>query len=154
MRSQKSVLVTGCSAGGIGAAVAQAFAEEGHLVFATARTPSKVPQELHTLSNVEVVPLDVTNQGSIIEAVRAVKTKTGGGLDCLINNAGLNYTMPSLDASLEDGKKLFDTNFWSVLALCQAFAPSLISAKGVIVNISSIAGYLNTPYMGKSQRSR
>jgi NAD(P)-dependent dehydrogenase (short-subunit alcohol dehydrogenase family) len=65
----------------------------------------------------------------------------------LINNAGVNYTMPVLDGSLEDGKTVFDANFWGMLAVCQAFAPLLVLAS-TVVNLSSIAGCLNTPWMG------
>lgn len=145
----KSVLVTGCSTGGIGAAVALEFAKQGHLVFATARSPSKIEPDLVNMPNVEVLSLDVSDLNSISQAVGAATAKAQGRLDILVNNAGINYTMPVLDASVVDGKRLFDTNFWGVMSLCQALAPHLIQAKGVIVNVSSIAGLLNTPYMGK-----
>ena len=145
----KTVLITGCSSGGVGAALALAFQQREFHVFATARTPSKIDAALTKLPNVEVLALDVTDAAQISHVVEDVTAKTNAQLDVLINNAGANYTMPVLDASLEDGKKLFDANFWGMIAMCQAFAPLLVRAKGTVVNMSSIAGELNTPWMGR-----
>jgi 1-acylglycerone phosphate reductase len=58
------------------------------------------------------------------------------------------YTMPLLDASLEETRKLFELNVFSVLAVTQAFAPSLITAKGKIINIGSIVGKMAQAYTG------
>jgi 1-acylglycerone phosphate reductase len=83
---QKSVLITGCSAGGIGDALAQSFHRRGLRVFATARNLSKV-QHLKDMG-LEVVELDVTDTRSRESAVEHVMASTGGTLDILINNAG------------------------------------------------------------------
>jgi 1-acylglycerone phosphate reductase len=83
---QKSVLITGCSAGGIGDALAQSFHRRGLRVFATARNLSKV-QHLKDMG-LELVELDVTDTRSRESAVEHVKASTGGTLDILINNAG------------------------------------------------------------------
>src|ERR1700712_4742570 len=48
--------------------------------------------------------------------------------------------MPALDVSIEEGKRLFDTNYWALLAMIQAFAPLLIKAKGCVVNNTSVSG--------------
>lgn len=144
----KSVLITGCSAGGIGYSLAQEFQSHGLTVFATARTLSKI-SNLEKLSNVTLLPLDVTSASSIAAAVEAVKAKTGGKLDYLVNNSGRTYCMPALDVDIEEAKLLFDVNVWGVLAMVQAFAPLLIEAKGTLVNIGSIVAYLNVPYGSK-----
>ncbi|KAL8692051.1 MAG: hypothetical protein Q9218_002837 [Villophora microphyllina] len=142
-----SVLVTGCSAGGIGAALCHEFQRRGLHVFATARTPSKLG-DLQKLSNVTTIALDVTSASSIAEAVKLVEDKTGRRLDYLVNNSGAQYVMPTLDMDLEEAKKMYDVNVWGVIAMIQAFAPLLIAAKGSIVNIASITGYLYAPWMG------
>ena len=141
------VLVTGSSAGGIGAALCHEFQRRGLHVFATARTPSKVG-DLQKLPNVTALALDVTSSSSITEAFKVVESKTGGRLKYLINNSGMQYVMPTLDIDLEEAKRMYDVNLWGVLAMIQAFAPLVIAAKGSIVNIASIAGYLYAPYMG------
>src|SRR5689334_19116704 len=113
----KSVLITGCSAGGIGGGLAEAFHENGYYVFATARTPSKISQSLAEASNVTVLTLDVLSSESIAAAVESVTRVTGGKLDVLVNNSGRLMVMPALDTSIEEGKRLFDTNYWAVLAM-------------------------------------
>lgn len=146
--SPKSVLITGCSDGGIGSALALAFQQQGGFhVFATARNPAKMAA-LKDLENVTLLTLDVTDSAQIKEAVDAVRTATGGTLDYLINNAAIAHFRPILDENIEETKRLFDTNVWSPLAVTQAFSPLIIKAKGDFVFITSIAGYGNTPWMG------
>ena len=146
----KSVLITGCSEGGIGAALAQRFQRSpGHLVFVTARNISKINTDLAEASNVHSIALDVTSTLQLQAAVTEVAALTDGKLDILINNAGINYTTPILDTDMERAEEVFKTNVWGPLLLTQSFAPLLIEAGGMVVNISSIAGELNTPYMGK-----
>ena len=71
-------------------------------------------------------------------------------LDVLVNNAGQTFTMPILDVDLETAKSMYEINIWGTLRVTQAFAPFVIAAKGAIVNISSVAASLNTPWIGES----
>lgn len=144
----KSVLITGCSAGGIGYALAEEFQTRGLHVFATARTRSK-PTNLENLPNVTFIPLDITNPFMISAAVGIVSVHTGGTLDYLVNNAGYLYVMPTLDVDIDDAKKLFDVNLWGALAVSQAFAPLVIAAKGTVVNISSISSHIYVPWLSE-----
>lgn len=97
--------------------------------------------------NITLLPLDVTSAAEVASAVEAVKSETGGKLDYLVNNSGRQYWMPLLDSDLDEGKALFEVNFWGVLRTIQAFAPLLIAAEGAtIVNIGSIVASLYTPY--------
>ena len=142
----KSVLISGCSVGGIGSGLAEAFQKRGLQVFATARTASKM-SHLENLPNVTLITLDVTSPSSITDALKVVEAKTGGALDYLVNNSGLGYVMPTLDLDIAQGKRLFDVNFWGALAVIQAFAPLVIAARGSIVNISSVGGHVSPPFM-------
>jgi NAD(P)-dependent dehydrogenase (short-subunit alcohol dehydrogenase family) len=153
MPAAKTVLITGCSAHGIGAAIALSLARRGHRVFATARDPSKIPSELSELSVVTTLALDVTSASSVASAVAAVEAATGeaggpGGLDVLVNNAGLGYTMPLLDVDLDRAESLFRTNLWGVLRMVQGFSDLLIARRGRVVNISSLGAFVNTPWIG------
>ena len=143
----ESVLITGCSAGGIGAALCREFQHRGLHVFATARTPAKL-DDLTTLPNVTTLALDVTSAPSIADAVKTVQVKTGGRLKYLVNNSGAQYVVPTLDMDIEQAKKMYEVNVWGVIAMTQAFAPLVIAAKGTIVNIASISGHLYAPFMG------
>ncbi|KAI5861442.1 oxidoreductase [Durotheca rogersii] len=145
MEARKTVLVTGCSEGGIGEALAREFQARGLHVFATARSESKMAS-LHKLANVTVLPLDVTCTDSIAAAVTAVSAKTGGKLDYLVNNAGTQIVMPVLDFDIQQAKAMFDVNLWGVLAMVQAFMPLILATKGTIVNLSSIGALSWLPY--------
>ena len=144
----KSVLITGCSAGGIGSALAEAFQRRDVHVFATARDPSKL-SHLGKLPNVTLLTLDPTSTASVEASVELIKAKTSGTLDYLVNNAGQTIIMPTLDFDIETAKSMYDINVWGMVRVTQAFAPLVIAAKGTIVNISSIATSVNTPWMGK-----
>ncbi|KAK1760200.1 hypothetical protein QBC47DRAFT_408295 [Echria macrotheca] len=142
----KSILVTGCSAGGIGAGLALALAKRGHHVFATARDTSKIASDLSTLSNVTVLSLDVTSAESAAAAARAV-ADSGRGLDILVNNAGLGHVLPILDLDIDRAQRVFDTNFWGVVRTVQAFSDLIIASRGRIVNVSSIGSVVNVPWI-------
>lgn len=145
-----TVLITGCSAGGIGSALAEEFHARGHHVFATARSLSKM-SHLESLPNITLLELDVTSEDSINAAVKFVAAKTDSKLDYLVNNSGQAMTMPALDTDLDQAKKLFDVNFWGVVAVTQAFSPLVIAAtKGTIVDIASLATVFYVPWMGSS----
>lgn len=144
--TSKTILITGCSADGIGAAIALLLARRGHHVFATARNPAKVPQALSRLDNVTIQTLDVTDPTSIEAAARAVGD-AGRGLDVLVNNAGVEYVRPVLDIDVAEAQRLFDTNFWGPLRMIQAFSDLLVASHGRVVNISSSAAVVNPPWM-------
>lgn len=148
MSSKETVLITGCSDGGIGSALAVLFQQRGYHVFATARDVSKMSR-LNGLPNVTPLTLDVVEPAHIKAAVEAVTEHTGGTLNYFISNAGRNHFMPILDEDLDTVRSLFEINFIAPIALTQAFAPLLIKAKGMAVYVTSISGYLNIPYMGK-----
>lgn len=147
--SPKSVLITGCSAGGIGAAVALALAQRGHHVFVTARNTSKIPEQLSLLSNVTILSLDVKSTESIISAAKAV-SESGRGLDVLVNNAGAGYVAPVLDMDIRRAQDLFDTNVWGCIRTIQAFGDLLIASRGRVVNLCSIGGVVNMPWICRS----
>lgn len=147
----KSVLITGCSAGGIGSALAEAFQKRGLHVFVTAGSLSKI-SHLEKLPNVTLLTLDVTSSSSIAAAVEAVSAKTDGTLDYLVNNSGSRYVMPTLDIDIEECKRMFDANLWGVPVVTQAFARLVIAVKGTIVNNSSIAACIYSPWMSELNR--
>ncbi|CAD0086137.1 unnamed protein product [Aureobasidium vineae] len=151
--AKKTVLVTGCSAGGIGAAMTKAVSDQGYYVFATLRNTSKAGS-LAQLANVEILELEVTSHESIGQCVLEVQKSTGGTLDVLVNNAVADFVIPLLDVSIEEAKRLYDVNVWSVLATTQAFAPLLIKARGAVCNISSVAATMPLAWGGVYSSSK
>ncbi|KAI1177692.1 hypothetical protein F4777DRAFT_541004 [Nemania sp. FL0916] len=155
MAARKTVLITGCSDGGIGSALAATFQQRDFHVFATARDLTKMG-DLKGLPNVTFLTLDIVNHDDIENAVKVVANHAGGNgtLDVLISNAGRNQFMPILDENLDSVRKLFDINFIGPIDLTQSFAPLLIKAKGIVAYITSTSGYLNIPYMGAYAASK
>jgi 1-acylglycerone phosphate reductase len=146
--TKKSVLITGCSTGGIGWAMAKTFHQRGFHVFATARDRSRTGS-LDELEDIEILELDVTIPKTIAQCKEIVTKRTGGRLDVLVNNAGVEFNSPLLDTDIDEAKKLFEVNVWGPLAMVQAFAPLIVEAKGVVFNQSSIDGALNMVWAGK-----
>ncbi|KAH8676121.1 short-chain dehydrogenase/reductase [Xylariales sp. PMI_506] len=149
---QKSVLITGCSEGGIGAGLAAEFQLRGFRVFATARNVAK----MKSLSDkgIETLALDVNSDESIAAAAAAVRAATGGTLDYLINNAGIHHFMPFADSKMEDMRRVLDTNITAVFAVTHAFLPLLIEAKGVVANIGSVQEVFRVPFQSAYNASK
>ncbi|KAK8078730.1 hypothetical protein PG994_002537 [Apiospora phragmitis] len=153
MISKKTVLITGCSNGGIGSALARTFHHRGWHVFATARDTSKM-SELNGLSDLTQLTLDLVKSDDIKVVAEHVSKLAQGKLDCLVNNAGRNHFMPILDEDLDVVKDLFQINFYGPLALTQAFVPLLTASEGMAVYITSISGYVSNKYMGTYAASK
>lgn len=146
--AERSVLVTGASRGQIGAALVVAFQQKDFQVFAAVENTDKAA-DLADLEKVHVIKVDLTSESSIADAVEYVQTQTSGrGIDVLANSARVEFVMPCLDTSMNDGKRLFDINIWGTFAMIKAFTPQLIQNKGTVVNLSSIGALVNTPWMG------
>ncbi|PVH69074.1 1-acylglycerone phosphate reductase [Cadophora sp. DSE1049] len=146
--SRKLVLVTGCSDGGLGSALAIAFQKAGCRVFATARNPAKMSEM--KASGIEILVLDVTSLDSIKSCADEVRKLADGTLDVLVNNAGRGYSMPICDVKLEEMRRLFETNLYPIVTVTQGFLPLLLKAKGggLIVNNTSVCSVLGVPMEG------
>jgi len=139
---KKIVLISGASSG-IGKAIALHLTEKGFTVYGTSRNPKDVSEQTY-----ELIPLDVTNSSQIEKAVQYV-IEMEGRIDILINNAGKGITGPIEETPSEEIKKVFDTNFYGLINLTSAVLPHMRNQQsGLIINISSIAGYMGLPYRG------
>lgn len=132
MASKRTVLITGCSEGSLGSHLALAFHKAGWRVFASARNLSKL--KYAQTAGIETIQLDVTSDESIAKAFSQVSDLTSGSLDLLLNNAGAGYSMPLVDLDLNEARKLFDLNVWSIISMTRAFLPLLAKSEhGAIV---------------------
>ncbi|KAF2493741.1 NAD(P)-binding protein [Lophium mytilinum] len=146
--TKRTVLITGCSAGSMGSALALAFHASGLHVYATARTPSKMAHL--TSLGISTLTLDVQSASSIAACVNQIPS-----LDMLVNNAGAQYTMPIADLSIPEAKELFDLNVWSYIAVTQAFLPLLLKAeRGMVVNQTSVGAVTTIPFQGVYNASK
>lgn len=134
------VLVTGANRG-LGLAFArEALARGARKVYAGARDPASV-----NLPGVEPIRLDVTDP----DQVRAAAQRCGD-VTLLVNNAGIATTGGFLaDGAIESARQQFETNFFGVWRMSQAFAPVLAAqGGGAILNVLSIASWINSPLLG------
>lgn len=139
----KTILITGASSG-IGKATAQAFLNHGWNVVATMRNPT-AGADLASQENALVVPLDVKDTVSIEAAIKAGIARFGG-IDALLNNAGLNYFGAFEELSSAHMRDIFEVNFFGVLEVTRAILPHFRSRRaGVLVNLGSAAGLLAFP---------
>jgi NAD(P)-dependent dehydrogenase (short-subunit alcohol dehydrogenase family) len=145
MAANDPVLVTGCSTG-IGRATVQQLLAGGHLVYATARRPQTL--DALAAAGASVLALDVTDESSMVAAVRAVEAEHGA-VGALVNNAGYGVYGPVEEVGLDAVRKQFETNVFGLGRLCQLVLPGMRRAgRGRIVNISSVGGRLVYPTGG------
>lgn len=138
--SDKTVLITGASSG-IGKAIAEFLQERGYRVYGTSRNPQNYPN-----SKIELVALEVTDTDSIQKAVQQVIEKENK-IDVLINNAGVGITGALEEIPSEQIKKNFETNLFGPIEVIRAVLPQMRKQRsGLIINITSIAGYMGLPY--------
>jgi NAD(P)-dependent dehydrogenase (short-subunit alcohol dehydrogenase family) len=145
----KSVLITGCSTGGIGHATASQLAAKGYNVFATVRSAAKAG-DLASADNVTVLELDVREQASVDAALAQA-----GDVDVLVNNAGFEVWGPLEEMTVDDLKDQFETNVYGPFRLILGVLPGMRNrGEGVIVNVSSVAGVVAAPVNGLYSASK
>jgi NAD(P)-dependent dehydrogenase (short-subunit alcohol dehydrogenase family) len=152
-----TVLITGAT-DGLGKAAAILFAQRGYRVFAAGRSPEKRAQldawAHKNNATLETLDMDVCNDQSVKSAVSNVIAKTGG-LDVLVNNAGIIYVATVEDATLEDFRRQFETNFFGTVRVTQAVLPHMRTRKrGRILMMSSVSGLITPPTHGPYSSSK
>lgn len=136
--SGKVTLVTGASAG-LGAAVAQLFAERGARVFGIARDAERMAEVFESVPGGRYASVDVTSSQACRDAV-AQCVAAFGRLDVLVNVAGFHQMRHTTTMGDEDWARDLAVNLNGPFYLCRAALPHLLEAGGNIVNVSSIAG--------------
>ena len=142
----KVVVITGASSG-IGLALALQALEEGAFVAVCARNCSALSQTYsHFIEkgSLLVMSVDVSKEIACKQFIEAIQTKWGS-IDVLINNAGISMRSLFADTDLKVLEELMNINFWGTVYCTKYALNSIKASKGVIVGISSIAGYRGLP---------
>lgn len=143
MSNQKVVVITGASSG-IGEATARLLAQNGFKVFGGVRNPNRA----NSIPGVRFGTVDVNDDTSVTNFVEWVLSETGK-IDVLINNAGVSLVGPVENTSTAEAQRVFDTNVFGPLRMIRAALPSMRAARsGLIINVSSVLGFLPAPFMG------
>jgi NAD(P)-dependent dehydrogenase (short-subunit alcohol dehydrogenase family) len=139
----KTIFITGASSG-LGKATAILFANKGWNVIATMRNPEK-ETELTQISNVTIMPLDVTSLEQIEATARQVIES--GGVDVVFNNAGYGLAGPLEGTTDEQLVAELDTNLLGVIRVTKAFIPHFREKKaGLFITTTSIGGLVALPF--------
>ncbi len=138
-------LITGCSTG-FGREIALAALAKGHGVAVTARNPGAIEDIVAAHPDRALaLALDVTDPAQIEKAV-AASLERFGAIDVLVNNAGYGYMSAVEEGEDHEVRRLFDTNYFGVVALIKAVLPGMRERRrGQIVNISSMTGLVANP---------
>ncbi|MBK9420107.1 MAG: SDR family oxidoreductase [Flavobacteriales bacterium] len=145
----KTVLITGCSSG-LGLKTALRFAQKGYRVYATMRDITKqdgLMQEAKALKvDLHVLPLDVTEPGSIAACVKQVQAEAGG-IDIMVNNAGAGFAKTTEQTTDAEIVWINEVNHLSVVRCTKAVLPGMRGqGNGRIINISSVGGLVGQPF--------
>ena len=145
---EKVALVTGSSSG-VGLETSLALARDGYHTFASMRNIRKAGELEHAAKkenlSIYVIELDVDKEESIVSAIKKVVADKGR-LDVLVNNAGYGQFGCVEDVSVDDFRKQFETNFFSIVRIIQEVSPIMRKQNsGIIVNISSVVGRMGLP---------
>jgi NAD(P)-dependent dehydrogenase (short-subunit alcohol dehydrogenase family) len=142
--SDRVVVITGAG-GGIGSAIARAFANEGARVVVTDIDEAAAHETVAAIADASpshpasAMVMDVADAESVRHAIASIITDLGA-IDVLVNNAGVATRAPAITLPEEDWDRVLDTNLKGTLLCAQAVAPSMIERRrGSIVNVSSVA---------------
>ena len=150
MSTNQNVFVTGTSSG-FGRLIAATLAQGGHTVVATMRDPggrnTDVAGQLAAIGDhLHVLSCDVTDEASVDQAVARAEDLTGG-LDVVINNAGLGAGGHAESFTVDQMQQMFDVNLLGVHRVNRAVLPAMRArGSGLLVNISSVMGRLVIPW--------
>ena len=136
----KVVLITGGSSG-IGKSIGEFLHQKGFTVYGTSRNPERISDSVFPL-----LALDVRKVATIEAAFTEIINRSGR-IDVVINNAGVGITGPLEEIPTEEIKNNFETNFFGPIEVMKAALPYMRAQKsGLIINVTSIAGYMGLPY--------
>jgi len=151
--SGKRVLITG-AAGGIGTATAARFVEEGARVVALDRDAAGLEQLAGRVALDGALQADVTDPGQVARALAEMDALVGG-VDVLINNAGISVRHGFLDITPEEWRRVLAVNLEGVFHVAQEAARRMVAAgEGVVVNMGSTNGLMGYPYYADYNASK
>ena len=136
----KNIIVTGAS-GGIGNSIIEKLSEFGANILASGTRIEKLEDLKNRFSNIKILKFDISQSDKIEDLIESA-TRELGGLDCIVNNAGITQDNLAIRMSIEEWKKVIDINLTSAFLMSKfAIKKMLKNKKGKIVNITSVVGH-------------
>ena len=146
MNEKKVILITG-GVSGLGKIIAQRLLSKGHIIYCTSRNVNS-----SEVDGVQFLKLDVTSDNGCKDVISKI-IENEKRLDVIVNNAGITLSGPTLGFSVDDFKKILDTNVIGSFRLIKA-ACLLTSKPSLVINITSLNGFLSFPNFGLYSSSK
>tara|TARA_B100001093_G_scaffold325432_1_gene310516 strand:- start:30 stop:764 length:735 start_codon:yes stop_codon:yes gene_type:complete len=144
---KKNIIITGAS-GGIGNSIVEKFYKYGANILASGTREEKLNDLKNKFNNIKTLKFDISNNDKIEKFIDDASNELGG-LDCIVNNAGITQDNLAIRMSIDEWKKVIDTNLTSTFLMSKfAIKKMLKNKKGKIVNITSVVGH--TGNLGQS----
>ena len=137
----KNIIVTGAS-GGIGNSIVKILSEFGSNILASGTKIEKLENLKSNLTKIKILKFDISQHDKIEEFIENATKELGGGLDCIINNAGITHDNLAIRMSSDEWKKVIDLNLTSTFLLSKFSIKKMLKNKsGKIINITSVVGH-------------
>mgnify|MGYP003327437945 FL=1 len=144
----KKIVITGAT-GGIGNSIVKRLSDAGAKILATGTRLEKLEELKSKFKNTDILKFDISKGDEIEEFIENATKQLGGGLDCLINNAGITQDNLAIRMNIDEWKKVIDINLTSTFLLSKFAVKKMLKNKyGKIVNITSVVGH--TGNLGQS----
>ncbi len=136
----KNIIVTGAS-GGIGNSIVEKLNDCGANVLATGTKLEKLEELKNKFNKIKILKFDISQSDKIEEFIDNAANELGG-LDCIVNNAGITQDNLAIRMSIEEWRKVIDINLTSTFLMSKfAIKKMLKNKKGKIINITSVVGH-------------
>ena len=137
----KKIIITGAT-GGIGNSIVKRLSDAGAKILATGTRLEKLEELKSKFKNTDILKFDISKGDQIEEFIENATKQLGGGLDCLINNAGITQDNLAIRMNIDEWKKVIDINLTSTFLLSKFAVKKMLKNKyGKIINITSVVGH-------------
>ena len=137
----KKIIITGAT-GGIGNSIVKRLSDAGAKILATGTRLEKLEELKSKFKNTDILKFDISKGDEIEEFIENATNQLGGGLDCLINNAGITQDNLAIRMNIDEWKKVIDINLTSTFLLSKFAVKKMLKNKyGKIINITSVVGH-------------
>ena len=138
----KNIIVTGAT-GGIGNSIIKKLYDNGANILASGTKTEKLENLKKNFDNIKILKFDISDNNKIENFIEDASKELNGGLDCIVNNAGITQDNLAIRMNLDEWKKVIDINLTSTFLMCKfAIKKMLKNKKGKIVNITSVVGHI------------
>jgi len=137
----KKIIVTGAS-GGIGNSIIEKLRDNGAIILASGTRMEKLEELKSKFKEIKILKFDISQKDKIEDFIENASVELGGGLDCIVNNAGVTQDNLAIRMSLDEWKKTIDINLTSTFLLSKfAIKKMLKNKSGKIINITSVVAH-------------